>query len=483
MVRTPRSCIGASCPCRTAARVTARSTRHGRKGIAALIAMLYLVIFSTLALGFYASVTLSSQVAHNDERSLGAHVAAESGMQFMRYHLSKVSFPGGTPQDRMLKEVCDDLVRQTITSDNLKGRTIGMTGGTIYLPGDAVDPFIALDEEGGGFRASVTDLNNGSVLVKIIGRYRGVTIVRAIEMEFRSVPKSSSIFDYGIVTRGPIQLQGNASIGEGAAVPAHQGVLSLYQGGTALDMKGNTSIVGDVYMTNPNGSVSISGKSSVGGSTIPAVRDQHIHAGDPTPAPEFPTVDSTVFLPYVTNVYKPGQSVYRNVRVPANTNPSFSSDTTIEGVMYVDAPNQLKFSGKTTVRGVIVVNSNTTSAGNSIKFTGQFTAYGIETLPATPEFPAGLRALTGSTILAPGFDLSFGGQAASLGGTMVANSFSFQGNSGGNVIGTLIGLGELPLTMGGNPSFSRTKPTTIPAGLIFTKTFQSVPDTYLEVLP
>ena len=486
MVRTTRpQYLGTQSQCRTAAcarAFPARRERHGRRGIASMLAMLYLVIFSTLAIGFYASVTLSSQVAHNDERTLNAQVAAESGMQFVRYHLSKVRFPGATKPDKILKEVYDDLVAQTLTSDNLHGRTIGMVGDSIYLPGDAIDPYIALDDSGGGFRATITNLYNGSVVVKITGVYRGVTIVRAIEMEFKSVERAASVFDYAIVTKGPIQLHGNASIGEGAAVAGDNGVLSLYQGPTPLSMQGNTSIAGDVYMTNPRASADISGKSSVGGSSIPAVRDTHVHAGKPDPIPELPLVDSSVFLPYVTNTYKPGQSVYRNVRIPKNTNPSFSSDTVIEGVMYVESPNQLKFSGKATVRGVIVVDSATTGAG-SIKFTGQFQAFGMETLPATRDFPPELRALTGSTILAPGYDLSFGGGAANMGGTMVANSFSFQGNSGGNVIGTLIGLGEAPLTMGGNPNFARTKPTEIPAGLVFTKTLQSVPNTYLEVLP
>src|SRR5687768_11871580 len=66
---------------------------RGRRGITSLFAMLYMLIFSALAIGFYSAVTMAVQVAHNDERSHGAQMAAESGMQFMKYHLGRVKFP------------------------------------------------------------------------------------------------------------------------------------------------------------------------------------------------------------------------------------------------------------------------------------------------------------------------------------------------------------------------------------------------------
>jgi type II secretory pathway component PulK len=40
-----------------------------RKGMTAVLAMLYMALFSTLALGFYASVTTAVQVARNEQRN------------------------------------------------------------------------------------------------------------------------------------------------------------------------------------------------------------------------------------------------------------------------------------------------------------------------------------------------------------------------------------------------------------------------------
>lgn len=460
-----------------------RQRRSNRGGIASVLAMLYLFIFSALALGFFTAVTMAAQLAHNDEKALNAQVAAESGLSFVQYQLTRVRIPGTTAPNQMLDEVLKDLVAQQGTSDNIAGRGIAIIGTTIHFPAGP-DDFIALDDNGAGFRAEIADAGDGWLRVKVHGRYRGLTISRAIEMHFESVMSSTQIFDFGIVTRGPIHLNGNAEIGGGNVVGPDNSVLSLYQGSTPLVMNGGPSIAGDVYMTNPNARASVSGGASVGGSSIGSVRNTHIHAGKPNPEPELPTVDTSMFLPYVTSTYTPGKALYRNVRIPRNTNPHFSSDVRIEGVMYVEYPNQLKFSGKATVVGTIVVQNGAPAGSNSMKFTGQFEAQGMESLPQSVDFPEGLRALRGSVLLAPGFDLEFAGKAGTTGGTVVANSFTYRGNSGGVVNGTLIALGEVPLTLAGNPNLDRIKPTgPLPTGLVFSKTYKPLHETYTEVRP
>ena len=455
-----------------------------RRGVASVLAMLYLVIFSTLALGFYSAVTTSAQLAHNDERAMMAQVSAESGLDYVRLRLSRVEFPGNTPKDQVLKEVYEDLVKQLApNAPDFNGHTIDMAGDTIFFPGGADDYFIPLDESGGGFRAEIVDLGTGNLRVKITGRYRGVRIVRAVELEFESVEKSSSIFDFGIVARGPIRLTGNGSI-TSPVDPQHANVLSLTKDPTPLTMTGNSAIGGDFFMTNGRGGASISGKGSVGGNSVPAARDEHIHIGNPNPEPELPAVDTSAYKAFATNVYKPGQTTYINTLVPANTNPNFSGGTTIMGVLYLKYPNKVHFSGQVTIRGAIVVENGASTGSGEIKFSGGATVYGMETLPVSASFPPALRALTGSALLAPGFDVTLTGQSGSIGGTMVADTFTLTGGSGGVINGTLIALGTGPLTLTGGADIKRTKPDgPIPAGLVFTKTFRPDHRTYLEVLP
>src|SRR5216110_3299144 len=99
-------------------------SRRPRKGVASVLAMLYLIIFSTLAVGFYTAVTTSVQLAHNDERSMNALVSADAGMQFMRYQLSLARIPGGTPNDKMLEE----LFKALLASKALQPQSENMNG-------------------------------------------------------------------------------------------------------------------------------------------------------------------------------------------------------------------------------------------------------------------------------------------------------------------------------------------------------------------
>jgi hypothetical protein len=461
-------------------RAQSRARRHG---IASLLAMLYMIIFSALALGFYAAVTMANQLAHNDEKAMNAQIATESGLKFIQLQLATVSIPGNTPPNQMMQEVLKDLVAQQGTSENLAGRPITLVGSTIHFPAGA-DQFVALDAYGAGFRAEITDNGDGLLKVKVHGRYRGVLISRAAELFYEPVTRSTNIFDFGIVTRGPIYVSGGGVIG-GGTDPAHGSILSLSESNVPVSLSGTSGIAGDVFMTNPKGTVSISGGGvTIAGESIPALRAQHIHAG--VDAPELPTTDSGVFLPYATNPYEPGKTVYTNVIIPPNTNPTFSSDTTIQGVLYIKYPNKVSFNSKTIIRGTVVAeNGATPGPNNQISFGGGVEAYGVDTLP-TDAVPANspLRQLLGSTLLAPGFHVTLSGHSGSIGGVMLAHSFEFVGSSGGVINGTFIGLGDVTMKFTGGASIARTKvPGPIPAGLVFSKTFKPLRKTYTEVRP
>jgi hypothetical protein len=343
---------------------------------------------------------------------------------------------------------------------------------------------VALDGLGAGFRAEISDAGSGFIKVKVQGRYRGTTISRAVEMYFETVTRSTSVFDYGIVTRGPINVGGGGVIG-GGGVAAEGTILSMSSLPYPISLSGTSGIAGNAYMTNPNGNVSISGGGvSIGGETNPTLRAQHIFRG--VEPPELPEVDSNIFLPYATNLYKPGQKVYQNVIIPPNTNPTFNGDTEIQGVMYIKWPNSISFNSKAVIRGTIIVeNGATPSKNNAIAFGGGVEAYGVNTVPTT-DLPADapVRKILGSTLLAPGFSVSLAGSSGSIGGIMLADSFQFVGGSGGVINGTFIGLGDVEMKFTGGASIARTKPSgPIPVGLLFSKTFKPKRDTYMEVRP
>ena len=157
---TRRAPTARTCAPRTS--VLPRRNLLARRGTTAVLAMLYLVIFSALAIGFYSAVTTASQIAANDERSTAARLATESGLQYVRYQLSQVKYPSNIDPEKILEEVWMQLVIQTQGAANLGGRPITMSGGTIYFPlsSSTDDYYIPLDAKGGEFRATITDLGN-----------------------------------------------------------------------------------------------------------------------------------------------------------------------------------------------------------------------------------------------------------------------------------------------------------------------------------
>src|SRR5262245_47001979 len=95
-----------------------------QRGMTAVLAMLFLVLFSTLAVGFYASVMVSNEVTTNDANVARAFMASESGMDYMRYQLANVNLSPTIPPDRVLDELYVQLQAQMNGTGNLAGHTI-----------------------------------------------------------------------------------------------------------------------------------------------------------------------------------------------------------------------------------------------------------------------------------------------------------------------------------------------------------------------
>src|SRR5688572_25021882 len=106
--------------------------RH--RGVTSLIAMMYLVLISSLVLGFYAMTTTSAQLSSNDERIARAYLAADSGMDFMRRQLAKVRVPPHTAPEMSIEFYYPDLGSRMNGTGNLNGGAISRSGNTISIP-------------------------------------------------------------------------------------------------------------------------------------------------------------------------------------------------------------------------------------------------------------------------------------------------------------------------------------------------------------
>src|SRR5436190_13378569 len=139
-------------------RHTMTSARFGpRRALTSMLAMLYLVLFATLAVGFYASTNPDGQVSVNEQRRYRALGAAESGMDYIRYQLAQVAIPPSTTADQVITEINKDLSVQINGTPNMGSKTVGidLLGTTINIPSQA-NQYITLASDGSKFRCTIT---------------------------------------------------------------------------------------------------------------------------------------------------------------------------------------------------------------------------------------------------------------------------------------------------------------------------------------
>jgi len=452
-----------------------------RRGMTALLAMLYLGLIASLAVGFYASANSAAMVSDNEKRGSLALMSCESGMDFMRFHLSQLAIPHGGTEAQRMNALCNQLKSQLENTGNFGSKTISLTGTTINIPSNPSE-YITLDPNGAQFRATIQSLSigeDGKIQVKITGRNGGYESRRAVQMNYVLNENASQIFDYGLATKGTISTFGSSII-RGATDPTKGSILTTSSAPNPVTINGK-EVSGDISVAG-TGNVNFSGGASIGGTSNPAeIRADHIHTG--VTAPEFPTIDTDAFKAYATNVYSGGTNLV-NVRIPANTNPHFNAGVNIQGVLYIETPNNIVFNGNVNVQGVIVTQNNPIGnlTTNILNFSGNVSAQPVNTLP---ESFGDLRKLTGSFLLAQGFQANFTGSFGTVNGAIIADKISFGGNAGGTVMGSIVSLTSNPLTVSGTSDviIASTGTTDYPAGVYFSSRYAALADTYEEVKP
>lgn len=437
--------------------------------------MIFLVLFSSLAVGFYEATTLSSQVAGNESAIDQARDAADSGMRFLRYQLGAISL-AATPSG-MMDALATQLGKQLNAQLNMAGYTVVNANGTIYLP--AANQWMTLDPTASSkFRATITQSGN-NLVVTVTGHGRRASIQKAIQLQFQQVPLTTNVFNYGIASASEITLGGNVSI---TGTPLSAGtVMTATNGATALTMNGGPSISGDYSYANPAAANNY-GSGTVAGYTSSSPNfASHVHSG--VAAPVFPAVDPSVYSQFATNPYIPGSSTLANVTLPPG-NYSLSG-VTVQGVLYLQSPCKVSFSGQSTIQGIIVSDCKAnvgTLSTNSISLSGQVKVQDMSTLPAT--FPAAELALTGAFILAPYSSVSMSGNFGTISGSMIAGQYNMSGNASATITGSMVNVADSAMDFGGNTAITIVhNGAIIPAGVYAGCKFQASQGSYLEVTP
>jgi len=450
-------------------------TRNASPGIAYVMALLLLVILTTLAVAFAATTNLNVRKSDNNQKAQAALLTAESGLHYMVMTLRGVRLPENTTAETFLANLADSLGLKLDGTGNLPGQGVSNTGTAVYVPSIAIPH--------GAFVSYLTRTDAGNCRLEVVGTAGGLS--RRVSMEFELQIRRPAVFDYGLASKGQISIFGNASI-VSVNDPSDASVLSAtVSHADAIIIDGNTTISGDLHAAGADSYVSISGTPEIAGSTDPEVYADNIHIG--VEVPDFPAVDTDPFLALATgdiidSSFDFSQSglVLNNLLIKAGTNPTFSNDITINGVVYIEAPNVVKFTGNTTMNGVIATEGSDEPIENcKLTFSGGVTVGSVEDLPE--EFAA-VKQLSGTFIVAPGFDVTFSGHFSAINGCIAADKLTFTGSAEGTVQGSVIGLRDLPTSVGGtvNIFVDRENANQNPAGFLNSFALVAVPETYTE---
>jgi hypothetical protein len=317
-----------------------------------------------------------------------------------------------------------DLKSALDRSGNLNGGTISLANNEIAIPAEP-GGMISVDgptQSGFSVRITLVGGTSDGAICKITG-YSGSGNVRStknVQLHFRRETYQGLVLNHAVATRGRLTMI-RGSLG-GAGVPdSIANVTSTYGTSPAVAVSGG-SIGGDVGVTGHE-LTAITGGSVGGTSNLDAIAKDHVKVVTP---PAFPYVDTAVFEPFATNKFNVNATNLKNVRIPANTNPHFSGDVVIQGVMFIESPNVVEFRGGARMEGFIVFENKGDSTVNRITARGSVT-YGD--LPTGSQFDA-LRAISGISMLAPTASLSIGGNVtANLRGNMILGSFDNTGSA------------------------------------------------------
>jgi hypothetical protein len=460
--------------------VTVKQSEKFSRGFAYVLALLLLSVFSTLAVAFASSTDLGLQKSNNCTRINKARMAAESGLAFHAYVLSQIAPSAGSGGEDLVSDIAGKLAEKLDGTFDLSGAAVTCSEGglTITIPG------ITVNSDSGTFsaRVSLDSENENKIWLEVTGYAEAAQ--RTVRMAFETERDDSVEFGYGLATRGKVILSGQASILSVNDGSGEASIFSSYVDATedTFTLTGQVEIEGEIFASAGIDSIHVedNGKISIAGETGDAIWD-HVFPG--TDAPAFPEPNVDMFEPFVAgnvmDLSSPPTATYTNIRIPANTNPTFAADCVLEGVVFIEQPNCVNFEGKVTIQGVIVTEDARESTDvNSLTFSGQVDSLPV---PSGPEFQE-LREISGIFLLAPGFNVDFSGQFGTVNGAMVADSFVFSGQAGGIVKGPIISYNDAPFEYSGQTGLTidRSGGSQLPPCFWVSTPLKALPETYVE---
>lgn len=445
--------------------------RTFRNGSALITCMLVIAIVSTMAVAMAGISGANLKIADNQREGNRAFANAESGLEVMRYWLSRVRIPSSTPESEYLTTVIAH-VQADLLANAAESLAVNSDGS---IPPVVFDPMT-----GQFFRGQWSTHTSDPKILKIAVTGASGTASRTVTVNYRIEPYRFPIFNYGMATKGPLVLSRNA--GFAAATLGWEADLYVESASSliAVDIGMHADFAGDIDIGNPN--ANISGDATVAGGV------ENLESED---RPEFPVPDVNDFRQYATGpVIDSGSdlstSTLTNAVIAAGTNPTFTAaNLAIQGILFIEAPNVVTFQKNVTLQGMIVADGDVDSPGTNQINIGDPSDPKIPSNFSSGPYPAGaefdaLRQKEGSCVLAPGFKVAFWKNFSAINGVIAASGLYFDKNSNAAVKGTLINYSDEPLVVGNNINFTfdRSAMVEIPAGFDLLRVLTYDPASY-----
>ncbi len=448
---------------------------RSRAGIVYIMGLVFLTVLSALAIVLVSTTSTGLRQAENSRQVLNARLATESGLAVMLQVLQGVQLPADTTEEILLENLRAGLAETLEGTNNFDEGAIQKVGQVVTVP--------TINYGEGSFSSQFTLGTEGRYMLTVTGQAGNVTRTASIELMPSAI--SGSAFEYGIASRGRVAIGGSSTI-EGVNQPEEAKVLSILNAEEVIRIQGAVTITGELFLSEQGATVDIQGNSaSVAGTNG---KDNILNnCVNFVTKPEFPEIDTAQFAPLATNVMDSAsdynQSTYSNIRIAANTNPEFGNDVVLNGIVYIEAPNDVTFKNDCVINGMVVTEDGSDFSFDDcqLTFKSKVSVPGVEVLPDTSEFVE-VKKHTGTFLLAPGFGANFHAQVNSNSGTIAADKLDFWGHCDLTIKGLIMGLSERDMTFHGHNTITIDNQNTdqTPAGFNLPLRLTPDPDSYVE---
>lgn len=180
-------------------------TRLKRRGIVLVVAMIFLIIFSILAVSISTLAGTNVQIASNQHKINSALLAAQSGLECGKYIVANTHLPStlfnkvsALQADQTWKKLCEQVQHQPWISGQARQTSI-----------DIITPAVSFGDTDVSFQVRFYRTDTRTIKLEGIGTDGQISKQVSVYM---SIQKERDILNYAVASRGRVWLTGRSTV-------------------------------------------------------------------------------------------------------------------------------------------------------------------------------------------------------------------------------------------------------------------------------